>query len=181
MFLEHRTPSLLLPCDVSYYQYMNIYIIYESDNHWDSILDTEHIACSIIQPSVKNGNTEMHQRIIRHLEVVRGKGVAQQRASVFRFHWGEIERCFRCKQRVSAGHQGWKAVSQSVNLFVCKEAGRNHEVSWAARWAAFVRRNLAGVTVNELHSLYIWLCDAAGQWSIGRAKASALPGPFCTK
>ncbi len=36
------------------------------------------IIFSIIQPSEKNGNTETHQRNIRHLEVVRGKGVGRR-------------------------------------------------------------------------------------------------------
>lgn len=72
---------------------------------------------------------------------------------------------------------------QSASQSTCLSAKRKKEIM---RWDELctelpLRQNLVGVTVNELQSLYIWLCDAAGQWSIGRAKASTLPGPFLTK
>lgn len=42
-----------------------------------------HRACTVTQPVKKNGYTEKCQRIVRHVEVVMGKGDVQRRAFVF--------------------------------------------------------------------------------------------------
>lgn len=51
---------------------------------------------------------------------------------------------------------------QSVRQLVCLQRDRNKSLL-NTDLPLKLRQHLKGVTVNEVQSLYIWLCDAAGQ------------------